>query len=430
MLNPGPDALRGPGNSARRGFPESKIAGRSSADVCAIWPELASCLGSRSLSGQKEIVWRESGQTRVFDLRLTTLCGRGGRVTGWVAVLYDISRLKEAETVAVQARRIAEAIQKAGMILSSTLEIKQMSNLILDLIRHVITFDAGAFLIAGTELRIAGVKGIEGSEKLLGGMIPIFGCGLCNLVVQQRRPLIIDSINRENILLPLPRDFQVRSFLGVPVIFRDRVAGLLALYSHEATRFKEDDVAVAELFANQLAVTLQNSLLFDQMNALATTDDLTGLLNRRRFFELAEKECERARRYKRTPALILFDIDKFKAVNDTHGHLIGDQVLRGIAAFVGKSIRASDTVCRFGGDEFLILMPETSHDEALGMAERLRQKISEMVIVTPAEQLLLTVSAGVAVSHDEKGDCLEKMLGRADAAMYKSKAAGRNKVTG
>jgi len=430
MLNPAARTLFAALGILPEGVPESKIAGRSSAEVCAVWPELASCLGSPS-SGQKEIVWHGSARTRVFDLRLSPLCGRGDRITGWVAVLYDISRLKEAEIMAVQARGIAEALQKAGMILSSTLEIKQMSNLILDLLRHVVTFDAGAFLIAeGAELQIAGIKGIEGSQELLGGRIPVIGCGLCNLVVQQRRPLVMDRIHREDILVPLPPDFQVRSFLGAPIIFRDHVMGLLALYSHEAIGFTEDDVAVAELFAGQLAVTLQNSLLFDQMNKLATTDNLTGVLNRRRFFELGEKECERARRYKKTLALILLDIDHFKAVNDTHGHLIGDQVLRGIAAVVGRSIRASDVLCRFGGDEFLILMPETGADEALALAERLRQKISEMIIVTPAEQLLLTVSVGVAVSRDGESDCLEKMVGRADAAMYESKAGGRNKVTG
>ena len=313
------------------------------------------------------------------------------------------------------------------MILSSTLEIKQMSNIILDLLGHIIHFDAGAFLIAeDSEFRISGIRGVEGCQDLIGRKIPAVGPGVCGLVVQQKKPLIFDALKREDVLLPLPRNFDVHSYLGVPVILRDRVEGLLSLYAVKKKRFTDDDAAVVQFFASQLAITLQNSLLFDQMNTMATTDNLTGILNRRRFFEISEKEFERTRRYKRPLALILFDIDNFKEVNDSHGHLIGDQVLRGIAGTVSKSIRTVDTLCRFGGDEFLLILPETSLGEALGISERLRQKISELVVVTAAGQLQLTVSAGVAVSAGDPKDSLEKLVARADSAMYLAKSSDRD----
>jgi diguanylate cyclase (GGDEF)-like protein len=188
---------------------------------------------------------------------------------------------------------------------------------------------------------------------------------------------------------------------------------------------------VAELFANQAAIALQNARLFNQMSTLAVTDTLTGLANRRGFFEVAEKEVERARRYGRSLCLVMFDIDDFKKVNDTHGHLIGDQVLRVLGTTARRTIRSTDTLCRFGGDEFLILMPESALDQALATAERLRQRISsEMVVVTAAGQLVLTISLGVVSLERETEETVEKLVERADAVMYRAKTSGKNRVCG
>jgi diguanylate cyclase (GGDEF)-like protein len=408
----------------------SKIAGMPALTLFSTWPELATRLAHPS-AGRKELVWDGGFAPRFFNLHLTALAGRDGTVTGWVAVLYDITRLKQAENEAVRARNVAEALQEAGLALSSTLDHEEMSTMVLQLVQRVIPFDAGAFLVAeGAELRLAGIQGIGGGKDLIGQGYPVEGCQLCNLVAQHRRPLITESIRREDILIPMPEDFDIRSYLGVPIVFQGHVTGLLALYSREASHFKAGDIRVAELFANQAAIALQNARLFQQMSTAAVTDTLTGLSNRRHFFSQAEKEFERARRYGRPLSLIMLDIDNFKAVNDTHGHLIGDQVLRVLAGAVSKTIRATDYICRFGGDEFLILMPESGHGQALAMAERLRQKIStEMVVVTAKGSLTLTISLGVASLKDGE-ETLEKLVGRADAAMYEAKAAGRDKVCG
>ncbi len=411
-------------------IPASKVLGKPAAEVYAGWPALAESLAFPSL-GQRELVWRKGDQTRFYDLRMSPVPAGGGQAAGWVAVLYDISQLKKAEAQASEAFIVAETLRDAGVKLSSALEFREMSDLILGLIQRVIAFDAGAFLsVEGSELRLAGVLRVGDGAAMIGSSFPITGCRLCNMVIQQGRPRIIEGIGPEDILLPMPPDIDVRSYLGVPIIFRDQVTGLLALYGRREGQFTNHDLWVAELFARQVGIALQNSRLFEQVNALAVTDNLTGLLNRRRFFELAEKEFERARRYKRALALILFDIDRFKSVNDGHGHLIGDQVLRTMASTVSKAIRTSDLICRYGGDEFLLLMPEAGRDQALGMAERLRQKTSEMVIVTAGGQLHLTISAGVAVLLREADETLEKLVARADAAMYEAKAAGRDKISG
>ncbi len=143
---------------------------------------------------------------------------------------------------------------------------------------------------------------------------------------------------------------------------------------------------------------------------------------------VAEKEVGRARRYQRPLALILFDIDHFKNVNDTHGHLVGDQVLRILTEKVTKTTRSTDIVCRYGGEEFIVLMPEAGRDEAMAMAERLREEIARMSVVTAGGGLFLTISLGVAALDPDEG--LENLIHRADKAMYEAKAAGRNTVCG
>jgi diguanylate cyclase (GGDEF)-like protein len=410
--------------------PETKILGKPAAEIFSTWPEMVVGLSSPA-SSQREISLKMDGSSRVFDVHLSPLLGHGSFVTGWVAVLYDITRIKEAEASAVEASRVADTLREAGLTLSSKLDFKQVSALILDLMNRVIPFDIGAFLTTdGTELRLAGIKGPRNTQILIGETYPVSGCRLCSMSVQRMRPLISTITSPDDILLPLDPGLGIHSYLGVPVVFRDHATGLIALYNVGAHPFTEKDAQVAELFANQVAIALDNSRRVEQMEKQAVTDELTGLCNRRAFADMAEKEVGRARRYQRPLALILFDIDHFKAVNDTHGHLIGDQVLRVLAATVRKIVRATDTVCRFGGEEFIVLMPEAKRDEALALAERLREKVSDITVVAPEGTLSLTISLGVAGLESDKDETLESLVGRSDKAMYEAKAAGRNTVRG
>jgi diguanylate cyclase (GGDEF)-like protein len=410
--------------------PETKILGRPAADLFASWPELAAGLHTLTAS-EREIALVRDGTTRFFDLRLTPLLGHRAFVTGWVAVLYDITRIKLAETSAVEARNVAETLREAGLTLSSKLDFKQISALILDLLKRVIPYDIGAFMtIEGTELKLAAIKRPADAHDLIGETYPVTGSRLCNMTLQRKQPLISGITGPDDILLPLRLDKGVHSFLGVPVVFHDRVTGLIALYNSEAGTFTEDDARVAELFASQVAIALDNSRKVEQYEKQAVTDELTGLYNRRAFSLTGEREIGRARRYQRPLALIFFDIDEFKKVNDAHGHLVGDQVLQVLTRLVTKTTRATDVVCRYGGEEFIVLMPEANREEGLAMAERLRQEISRMTVVTTAGTLSLTVSLGVAGLGPNGDEDLDSLISRADRAMYQAKAAGRNTVRG
>ncbi|WP_049974207.1 diguanylate cyclase [Azospirillum sp. B4] len=164
-----------------------------------------------------------------------------------------------------------------------------------------------------------------------------------------------------------------------------------------------------------------------KLEQLASTDPLTGVLNRRRFFELARLECDRSRRYGRSFSVILFDLDHFKRINDTFGHLMGDEVLRAAVGVAVKACRAVDLLARFGGEEIMLLLPETDIAGAQVVAERIRTSLAEMEVAYDGQVAQVTASLGVAQwrSPDET---LEDLLARADGALYQAKKGGRNRT--
>lgn len=160
----------------------------------------------------------------------------------------------------------------------------------------------------------------------------------------------------------------------------------------------------------------------------ATTDMLTGLYNRRQFLLLAQAQLEVAVRHRHPLAVLLFDIDRFKLVNDTYGHATGDEVLRAVACTTRVTLRTADILCRYGGEEFAVLLPETSLSEAYPAAERLREAVAACRIAAPAGLISPTISVGLALYDAEHHADLELLLRQADQAMYQAKQAGRNRV--
>lgn len=165
----------------------------------------------------------------------------------------------------------------------------------------------------------------------------------------------------------------------------------------------------------------------EEVERLAITDSLTGLYNRRHFFELAEHELQHARRYRRFLSAIMLDIDHFKQVNDTYGHAIGDQVLQVVAEGCRQATRVVDVLGRYGGEEFVIILPETDLVATCKVAERLRQIIAEKTIDTEVGPVIVTASLGVSIIDDECSK-LETLLAGADQALYVAKRSGRNRV--
>jgi diguanylate cyclase (GGDEF)-like protein len=173
---------------------------------------------------------------------------------------------------------------------------------------------------------------------------------------------------------------------------------------------------------------LQNARLFSEVQKLAIIDELTSMFNRRHLFDLGRREFNRAQRFHRPLAVVMFDLDYVRNVNDTYGHMIGDEVLRMVAERCKASLREVDVIGRYGGDEFTIICPETRIEEALTVSERIRNQISREPFLTSSGPINLTASLGIAALNDEIPD-LVTLIDCADKAMYQSKQNGRNLVT-
>jgi diguanylate cyclase (GGDEF)-like protein len=212
--------------------------------------------------------------------------------------------------------------------------------------------------------------------------------------------------------------------LRLPLVFEDNLLGIMWIWGKGVTR---TDLPIMSIFAKQIGIALERARLFQEVQSLALTDPLTGLQNRRSLFELGRIEFSRARRMNRPFCCMMLDVDHFKLINDNYGHPIGDQVLQEFATRCKNSVRAVDLIGRYGGEELIILLPETDSETALLVAERLRVSIEEAPIKVSNGEVHVTVSVGVA-AKDEYTTTLETLIARSDQAMYIAKHKGRNCV--
>jgi diguanylate cyclase (GGDEF)-like protein len=173
----------------------------------------------------------------------------------------------------------------------------------------------------------------------------------------------------------------------------------------------------------------QNRDLQSALDArVVAVDPLTGLPLRDHFFTRLEQEDQRARRYGGNFAVLMVDLDGFKRINDRYGHLAGDQYLREFSAAIREQLRAADIACRYGGDEFCLLLPETGRGGARAIAERIRRAVAERSVLIDGESLRTTVSIGLALYPDHDGGHLRGLVHRADEALYRAKRSGRDRV--
>jgi diguanylate cyclase (GGDEF)-like protein len=190
-----------------------------------------------------------------------------------------------------------------------------------------------------------------------------------------------------------------------------------------ATTVFEDRAAVQSVIRD---ISARKSLE-EELTRLATTDPLTGIANRRSFFDRLETEWARARRHTRRLSLLTFDIDHFKRVNDAHGHAIGDAVLKALVGAAQSLLRAEDTLARLGGEEFAVILPEVDREGARVVGERLRERLAEVEVAVPDGVVSCTVSVGV-VQGKPAHESPDRALQRADDALYAAKEAGRDTV--
>jgi len=253
--------------------------------------------------------------------------------------------------------------------------------------------------------------------------------GLFGLTWQEKRPILIEN-PREHPLKESTPALQppLRQVFSIPLVREARLLGVLNLINKKEGRFSSEDQDFLSTLCVNAAVALDNARFLEETEKRAVTDSLTGLYNHREFQKRLSEEVERASRYGKVLSLMMLDIDHFKNFNDTHGHPIGDAILKEIVKVIRKCIRNVDFPARYGGEEFSIILPETLGIHAGKVAERIRQSIDSTPFVTPTgHHVHLSISIGVA-SFPEDGNRREELILAADQALYFAKRDGRNRV--
>jgi diguanylate cyclase (GGDEF)-like protein/PAS domain S-box-containing protein len=219
------------------------------------------------------------------------------------------------------------------------------------------------------------------------------------------------------------------TYLCIPILAQGEALGILHIQATDETPALTDaELSLKTTFAGQVGLSVANIRLREALRSQSIRDPLTGLYNRRYLTEMLDREIRRAVRAEQSLGILLLDLDHFKKFNDTYGHDAGDTVLRETASFLIKSIRVEDIVCRFGGEEFVIILPTADLNAAYGRAERIRSKLRELTVLHQGLSLgMITVSVGVA-ALPEHGTAPNVLLDAADAALYRAKREGRDRV--
>jgi diguanylate cyclase (GGDEF)-like protein len=312
-------------------------------------------------------------------------------------------------------------------------DYKQLLNSIIEKSSELLMAEQGSLMLLERDADMLLLAARKGDRGVYGLRVPA-GEGIAGRVAVKGEPLLVENVEQDPRTRQKNREhYRTPSFISVPLKIGDQSIGVLN-FADKITGevFDQEDLQLIVSFATHAAMVLERNDLYrqtEQLRSLSTTDPLTGVCNRRAFQERFEEEIERARRHGRQISLLMMDIDRFKTVNDQHGHRTGDRVIKMVAASVLKAVRSIDIVARYGGDEFVVILPETEQEIAELIGERIRREVQADRVPAQdgagAETIAVTVSIGAATGPREE-DTAETLLERADKGLYQAKARGRN----
>ncbi len=338
---------------------------------------------------------------------------------GQVSVAVENARLFAEEQRRSRQLAFLNSISKTAI---SSEDSEQMLAAIVAEIQKNFRFDhigIGILDYATKDIEIKAEAGI--TTQALGKRIQL-GAGILGRVARSGESALVQTSGNDPLQGVLANS---RSVLCIPIAYGSTLLGVLNVESQQEDAFSPQDVLIMNTLADLLATALHNSFVFQKLQQQSITDGLTGIKTRRFFYEALSSEWRRGLRSGRPFSVILIDLDRFKAVNDTHGHLEGDLVLARLGRLLEQKCRQSNVVARYGGDEFIILMPETGIDQAQALAERLRQWLASDTMLNEHK---ITGSFGVA-SYPVHGRSAEEIVRVADVGMYISKRAGGDRVS-
>jgi diguanylate cyclase (GGDEF)-like protein len=340
-------------------------------------------------------------------------------------------RIELEKLIANEKKRATELamLYETSLAITKPYELSKLHNQIIERATWLLDASAGMLYLRTDQTDVFECKVSYNNQYDPIGTTLRLGEGAVGIVAQTSQPLIIEDYVNWDKKPPFFNQINDNfALLSVPVIHQSQTLGVIQIIrEHGKPSFESSDADLLSLFSSQVAITLENSRLLTEVQKLAVLDPLTGLLNRRGFAELAEREIDRAHRFKHSLSLLFLDLDHFKKINDEHGHLIGDQILVGIANRCKNILRSVDLTCRYGGEEFVILLVETNLEDALAIAKRINNVIKLYPFITDIGPINITTSIGVA-KFENHMHSIDAIIQNADTALYKAKSGGRDCV--
>jgi diguanylate cyclase (GGDEF)-like protein/PAS domain S-box-containing protein len=370
-----------------------------------------------------------NGQRIIVDVLPFPITTEKGVMVG--GIFSDKTERRLLEKAEKDQRTFIEALLDTSEVLNSTLDLDTLMDRILENTDRVLPSDTGAILLLDKGyLKVMRGRGyIENGHGDITKNPPFLISERPNMhrMFETGQPIAIPDTTSNQGWNPLPENRWVRSYIGVPLKVHGQIIGFISLFSGTVNFYSINDADRLKPFANQAAIALENARLYSETQLKADTDELTGLKNRRSFFEMGSREIERAIRFKHYLSALMIDLDNFKDINDNFGHPVGDRLLKELAEVFKGKLRNVDLIARYGGDEFIVLLPENDITAAKDVADRICHSIEKIRIETSQGKARVTASIGVA-SLDKDMTTLSALVEQADRALYNAKKFGKNRV--
>jgi diguanylate cyclase (GGDEF)-like protein/putative nucleotidyltransferase with HDIG domain len=395
----------------------------------SLWPQEREEIVSRNISMFVPLISRD---------RLIAVLVLGEKLSGRYSLedINDIENATESVAVSMEKEYLREqlrereeelsVINNSSVILSSSLDIQEIFGSFIEELKKVVDVNwATIVLIEENEFVCVALSSPEISAYQIGETIPMEGTGTA-WVIAQKKPFVEPDLAEEKYFTTSNFFYThgLRSMAYIPLIAKGKVIGSFILSSKTPNAFSRRHIKLLEQLAAQIAMPLENTQLYARAKKKAGVDELTGLNNRRSLEEVIDNEISRHSRYGGTFSLAILDLDSFKLYNDTYGHLAGDNLLQIVGRNIKVAIRNSDYAFRYGGDEFAVLLPQTSIDAALSVLERVREKIVDGV---DTQKITITTSIGLACWPDD-GISHTDIIASADVTLYRAKRNGGNQT--
>jgi diguanylate cyclase (GGDEF)-like protein len=351
----------------------------------------------------------------------------GASVIGAMDVVRDGARFDEAEVdlIVAMANQVAIAIDNVRL-LDTTRSALRETEAMYEMVQALVAGDDLPAMMDAVVLGTTQALPAPGSRVVMATEGEVTAQAIAGTAMEADFDDVVQGDMGEVLRTSAPIHRQ--HYLATPLVVHGRLLGVLeAMSDDDSLDFTDHQLGTLQAVAAQAAVAIENHLLFGEVQRLAITDELTGVNSRRHLFELGQREFAQSVRFRKPLSAIMFDLDHFKEINDTLGHLVGDEVLAGVAARCARVLREVDVLGRYGGEEFAVILPDAKASDAVTVAERVRRAVGADPIETARGPVAVTVSVGVAEVGPGILD-LKSLLDRADAAMYAAKEAGRDQV--